>query len=268
LRANRLEAVAGLRWIAEAFLILRLAPMRQLLYGLMFLFALTVAMSIPLVGFALVWLLVPALVVGPHEVARAAARRVPPGAELLAAGFQRNFAALLRLGGVYLAVMLVVLAATVPADGGRFAQAMMGIARLQSDDLRSPDLQDAMMIGAVTQTALLALLWFAPLLVAWKEVGTGKAVFFSAVAVIMNWRAFLTYGAGMLLLFALVLMLALSGAVLLGGAGALQANAAMFAVVWSMLPVWFAGSYLSYRDVFEAENDAGREPGKSPTIPP
>lgn len=268
MRANRLEAAAGLRWIAEAFLILRLAPMRQLLYGLMFLFALTLVMSIPLVGFPLVWLLVPALVVGPHEVARAAARRVPPNAELLAAGFQRNFAAQLRLGGVYLAGMLVVLAATVAADGGRFAQAMMGIARLQIDDLHGPELQSAMLIGAVSQTALLTLLWYAPLLVAWKEIGTVKAVFFSAAAVIINWRAFLAYGAGMLLLFALVLMLALSGAVLFGGPGALQANAAMFAVVWSMLPVWFAASYLSYRDVFEAQNAEGREPGKSPTIPP
>ena len=70
MRANRLEAAAGLRWIAEAFLIFRAAPMRQLFGGLAFLFALTVAMSIPLVGFGLVWLLVPALVVGPHEIAR------------------------------------------------------------------------------------------------------------------------------------------------------------------------------------------------------
>jgi hypothetical protein len=72
----------------------------------------------------------------------------------------------------------------------------------------------------------------------------------------------------MVLLFALVLMLALAGAMLFGGSGPLQANSAMFAVVWSMVPVWFAGSYLSYRDVFDTENDTGREPPKSPTIPP
>ena len=70
MRANRLEAADGLRWIAESFLIFRFAPLRQLLYGLAFLFALMVAMSLPLAGFALVWLLVPALLVGPHEIAR------------------------------------------------------------------------------------------------------------------------------------------------------------------------------------------------------
>jgi hypothetical protein len=125
-----------------------------------------------------------------------------------------------------------------------------------------------MMIGAVSQTILLSALWYAPLLVAWKEIATGKAVFFSAAAAFINWRPFLAYGAGMMLLFALVLMLALAGATLFSGSGALQANAAMFAVVWTMLPLWFAGSYLSYRDVFDAEHAAGREPPKSPTIPP
>lgn len=268
MRANRLAAVAGLRWIAEAFLIFRVAPVRQVLYGLAFLVVLTVSISVPLVGFALVWLLVPALVVGPHEIARAASRGIQPGAELLAAGFRRNFSAQLRLGGVYLAGMLAVLAATIPADEGRFAQAMVGMARLEIDELRSPALQNAMLIGAALQTVLLSVLWYAPLLVAWKEIAAGKAVFFSAAAAFINWRAFLAYGAGMMLLFAMVLMLALAGARLFGGSGAALANLAIYTVVWSMLPIWFAGSYLSYRDVFDAENAAGREAPKSPTIPP
>ena len=62
----------------------------------------------------------------------------------------------------------------------------------------------------------------------------------------------------------------LSGAMLLGGSGALQANTALFSVVWTLLPVWFASSYLSYREVFseESEDGAAEEPPKSPTIPP
>jgi len=273
-RANRLEGVVGLRWIAESFLVFRASPVRQLLFGLAFLLALTVVMSVPVVGFALVWLLIPALLVGPHAIARAAARRAEPGAELLLAGFQHRFSAQLRLGGFYLAGMLAVLAATIPADGGRFAQAMIGVARLDIDELRGPALQNAMLVGAIAQTVLLSALWYAPMLVAWQGVTTGKAVFFSAAATLINWRPFLAYAGGMLLLFALVLMLALSGAMLFSGSGVLQANSAMFAVLWTMLPVWFAGSYLGYRDVFEADraddadNGAGREPAKSPTIPP
>jgi hypothetical protein len=267
-RAQRLNAIAGLRWIAEAFSIFRVAPVRQLAFGLVFLFSLAVALSVPAVGFALVWLLIPALMVGPHAIARVASRGVLPGPALLLSGFRRNFPAQLRLGGFYLGGMAAVMAASVPADDGRFAQAMLGLARLSLEDLQSPGMQNAMLVVAALQTLLLAALWYAPLLVAWKGIAVVKAVFFSAAAALINWRAFLAYSVGMMLLFTLVLMLALAGAMLFGGARALQANSAAFAVLWTLLPVWFASSYLSYRDVFEAEHAAGGEPPKSPTIPP
>jgi hypothetical protein len=72
----------------------------------------------------------------------------------------------------------------------------------------------------------------------------------------------------MTMLFALVLLLALAGAMLFGGARAAQANSALFAAIWTLLPVWFASSYLSYRDVFEGGDAASGEAAKSPTIPP
>jgi hypothetical protein len=275
MRAQRLNAVAGLRWIAEAFAIFRVAPMRQLAFSLAFLFSLAVALSVPTVGFALVWLLIPALMVGPHAIARAAARGTPPPPGLLLAGFRRNLAAQLRLGGVYLGGMAAVLAASVPADDGRFAQAMLGVARIDFEDLQNPATQNAMLVVAGLQTLLLAALWYTPLLVAWKGIEVAKAVFFSAAATLINWRAFLAYSVGMTLLFTFVLMLALAGAMLFGGARALQANSAAFAVLWTLLPVWFASSYLSYRDVFQADsgeddaaNATGEGPPKSPTIPP
>lgn len=267
MRANRVDAATGLRWIAEAFAIFRVAPLRQLLYSLAFLFALTITLSLPAVGFVLVWLLVPAFLVGPHAIARTASQGVRPAAAQLVAGFRRDFPAQLRLGGLYLAGMLAVLLATIPADGGRFAQAMAGLAALDLDSLQSVELQRAMLIGAGLQMLLLAALWYAPLLVAWKRLAAVKAAFFSAAAALINWRAFLVYGAVMTLLFALVLMLAMAGAMLIGGARALQANAALFAVVWTLLPVWFASSWLSYRDVFEAGEAADVAPPKSPTIP-
>ncbi len=248
-------------------MIFRVAPVRQLLFNLAFLFAVTLVIALPMVGFAALWLLFPALLIGPHAIARLAAGGKAPGPELLVSGFQRDFPALLRLGGVFLAVMLVVLAATALADEGRFAKAMLGVGRLSIADLQSAELQRAMLIGAVLQTVLLGALWYAPLLVAWNRLPASKAAFFSAAAALINWRAFLLYGAAMMLLFAAVLMLALAGAMLFGGSRALQANSAMFAVVWTLLPVWFASSYLSYRDVFDAENAAAATPPESPTIP-
>jgi len=262
MRANRLPAVRGLRWVTDAFMIFRVAPLRQLLLNLLFLFTVTILVALPLIGFAAVWLLFPAMVVGPHAVARMASGGAKPGADLLVSGFRQSLPAQLRLGGFFLAAMLVVLAATALADDGRFAQAMIGRIRLDIADLQNPDLQRAMLIGAALQTVLLGVLWYAPLLAAWDGLTATKAVFFSAAATLINWRALIAYGVAVMLLFAFVLMLALGGAMLFGG-GPGQANSALFAVVWTLLPVWFASSYLSYRDVFGAE-----EAAKSPTIRP
>lgn len=263
MHANRLPAAAGLRWIAEAFAIFRVGPVRQLAFSLLFLIVVTILLSLRGVGFVLVWLLMPAFLVGPHAVARAAeAGGVAPMATLIE-GFRVARATQLRVGGIYLAGMGLVLLATVPADGGRFAQAMMGIAPLDIAELQSAELQQAMLIGAGLQTALFGALWYAPLLVAWKGQPAVKAVFFSTAAALINWRPFLLYGVAFMLLFMAVLMLAIAGAVMLGGYRALQANAALLAVVWTLLPVWFASSYASYRAVFESDNT-----DKSPTMQP
>jgi hypothetical protein len=268
MHANRLPATAGLRWIAEAFLIFRVAPMRELLFGLAFLLALAITLSLPLVGFALVWLLVPALMIGPHAIARTAARGTLPTPDLLLSGFRENFRGQLQLGGFYLGGMAIVLAGSTLGDDGRFARAMLGIERLDLESLQSAETLNAVFIATVLQTALLAALWYAPLLVAWKGQGAMKAVFFSAAAGLINWRAFLVYGVAMTVLFAFVMTLALAAALLLVRSGAQSANTAAFAVLWTLLPIWFASSYLSYRDVFDAGEAVGETPGKSPTIAP
>src|SRR5260221_4585619 len=217
LRANRLPAIRRLRWVLEAFTIFRVAPVRQLLLNLAFLIASTIVVALPLIGFAAIWLLFPALMVGPHAVARMAGGGATPAPELLISGFRQQLPAQLRMGGVFLGAMVVVLAGTALADDGRFAQAVMGRARLEIADLQSAELQRAMLIGAGLQTLLLGALWYAPLLVAWHGLSASKAAFFSAAAALINWRAFLAYGLALTLLFGFVLMLALGGAMLLGG---------------------------------------------------
>src|SRR3989304_1977537 len=119
MRANVLPAARGLRWVAEAFLIFRVAPLRQLLLNLLFLFAVTFVVAIPVIGFAAVWLLFPALVVGPHAMSRMAAGGTAPGPELLVSGFRQNLAAQLRLGGGFFAAMLGGLSAPGLAPAGR-----------------------------------------------------------------------------------------------------------------------------------------------------
>lgn len=259
MRANRLNARHGLRWLGEGFAIFRASPVRQLVLSLAFFLGFSVIVSLPLIGFAAIWLLLPALTVGPHAVARTAARSGSdgklPGWELLLEGFRSNFGAQLRLGAVYLAAMVIVIACTALLDDGRFAQAMIGRARLGPEDLQKPELWRAVMLGAALQTAALGALWYTPLLVGWDRLPVSKAVFFSAAAALFNWGAFLVYGLAITVLFVLVLLLSYGAALLVGGAGAALANTALFASIWTLLPVWFASSYLSYRDVFAPEGD-------------
>jgi hypothetical protein len=268
MRANRLKASAGLRWIGEGFLAFRTAPLRQLFLSLVFLLAIGVVLSVPLAGFTAAWLVMPALLVGPHAIAREGARGVAPAPALLFAGFRTGFPVLLRLGGFYLGGMVAVLAASALGDGGYFARAMVGLARLDLETLQRPETQEAVMIATVLQTLLIAALWYAPLLVAWKQVPPLKAAFFSAAAAFINWRAFAVYGVAMTALFSLVVLAAVLGAALLGGGRASHVNTALFAVLWTLLPAGFASSYVSYRDVFEAAEVPPGEPGKSPTIDP
>ena len=224
MRANRLAANRGLRWVTEAFVVFRVAPVRQLLLNLAFLFAVTILVAVPVVGFAAIWVLFPALVVGPHAIARTASRGTTPAPDLLISGFRQNLPAQLRLGGFFLAAMLVVLVATAFADDGRFAQAMLGRIRLDIGDLQDPGLQTAMLIGAGLQTVLIGALWYAPLLVAWDGLSATKAAFFSAAAALINWRAFTVYGLAVMLLFGFVLLLALGGAMLFGGSSSTNPN--------------------------------------------
>jgi hypothetical protein len=252
MQASRLPAGQGLRWLGEGFRLFLAAPVPQLALDSTFLVAVVLLVALPLVGVAAVWILIPALMIGPHALARAVQRRAAPTFELLVSGFREHFGNQLRLGALYLGLMLATLAATVLADGGQFAQAMIGRVRLEPADLRNPDLYQAMLIGAGLQTAALTALWFAPLLVAWHGLPVAKAVFFSAAAVLINWRPFLVYGTALMLLFGALLFLALNVAVLVSGARAVPVNAVLFAVLWSLLPVWFGSSYASYRAVFAA----------------
>ena len=93
--------------------------------------------------------------------------------------------------------------------------------------------------------------WFAPVLAAWPRLSLGRALFFSFVACWMNWRAFLAYGAALLLVAAVVpgVLLGLLLVVVPGAASFVSALLMVFmALVIS--PAIFASFYASYRDIF------------------
>lgn len=93
--------------------------------------------------------------------------------------------------------------------------------------------------------------WFAPVLAAWHRLSVGRALFFSFVACWMNWRPFLTYGVG-LLVVAGILPGVLLGILLLIAPGAANFITAIVTVpmVLIVAPTIFASFYVCYRDIF------------------
>jgi hypothetical protein len=92
--------------------------------------------------------------------------------------------------------------------------------------------------------------WFAPPLVSWHGTAPAKALFFSLAAALMNWRAFLVYGAvagAITLALPLVLFLAIG---LASDGTQVQPAVLVFPLLVLLLPVFFASFYASYRDVF------------------
>ena len=248
--ANRVSAAEGARWLIEGLRVLRAAPLQLMVLHLAFLLAVAFLLSIPSAGFALFWLLAPALFVGPHAAMRTAARGVRPEPVLMVEGFRVGFAPLARLGAVFLVLLVAALGATALTDDGRLFRAMTGIERLKMDDLLDPELPRALLVWGLLETGIFSLLWYAPLLVAWHGLPALKAVFFSVAAVVLNWRAMLTFGLTTVAALFAVSLAALAAASLVSSTEGARLSTAMFAATWTFLPILFAASWRSYQAIF------------------
>jgi len=143
----------------------------------------------------------------------------------------------------------VLLAASALADNGALARWMITGERPDDQVLQSDEFMTALAAAAALYLPVMLAFWFAPPLASWHSTGAAKALFFSVAASLMNWRAFLAYGALMGVVTALVPLLVVSG-FMLAGATVPPAALVIFALVLFLLPTLFASFYASYRDVF------------------
>jgi ABC-type transport system involved in multi-copper enzyme maturation permease subunit len=98
--------------------------------------------------------------------------------------------------------------------------------------------------------------WYAPVLAGWHGLSPAKALFFSFVACVRNWRAFLVYSLAILVVATLVpgLMLGVLAALLPSGAALLTVLMTVLLIL-VLAPTLFASFYVSYRDVFVSADD-------------
>ncbi|HEY8251945.1 MAG TPA: BPSS1780 family membrane protein [Burkholderiales bacterium] len=251
MQARIVETRKGVRWLVDGWRLFRAAPLGWIAMVFAYWLIMTLVSVVPLVGVAAASILVPAFSVGFMAAARAAASRGPVELAQLFDGFRHHLRSQMVLGVVYLACLALLLAATALADEGALATWMLAGRKPEDEVLQSEEFLTALVAAAALYAPVLMMFWFAPLLAAWHGAGPAKAVFFSFFACLMNWRAFLAYGAVTALL-TLALPLAVLGIVTLASLK-VAPMALVFPLLIVLLPTLFASFYASYRDVFGAE---------------
>lgn len=250
MQARIVSAGRGARWLAEGWRLFRAAPLGWLAAVFGYWLLMSVVSLLPLIGPAAAAILVPAFSVGFMALARAAGRQAPLELALLFDGFRHELRAQISLGLLYLVCLVLMLGASALADEGALAQWLLTGRRPGEDVLQSPAFLGALIATFMLYMPVMLAFWFAPPLAAWHSTGALKALFFSFAASMMNWRAFLGYGAVTALVTLVIPFLVLSVFALFAEGSHLPTAGFVLPVMILLLPTLFASFYVSYRDVF------------------
>lgn len=251
MRAQTLPPAAGWQWIIGGFAIFRRNPVMLGMLVVAYWFTVFFLNIVPVLGILIASLAIPGLSVGLMQAARNVERGQPVGLQTLYGSLRENGRTLAILGALYLCCTLGVLGLSSLVDGGDLLRFMLAGNRAERAVLEDADFTWAALFVMLLMTPVLMAWWFAPVLAAWHRLSVGRALFFSFVACWMNWRPFLTYGLG-LVVVAGVLPGVLLGILLLlvPGAASLITAIVTLPMMLVVAPTVFASFYASYRDIF------------------
>ena len=251
MQALTLPARRGWRWLFDGFLIFRKNHLMLSLIVLSYWMLMAVVNAVPVIGQIVVTLCLPFFSVSLMKACRLIDQRSTLSPRILLSGFYENPRALLILGVIYLCATFGILALSALIDDGVLFRFMVAGTLPDEQAQASGDYVGATKMGLLLFVPLMMAYWYAPVLVAWHGLSAGKALFFSFVACVRNWRAFLAY------VFAVVIFGAVVPAFVLGllSSSLAAGNSVMSTfltvlVVLVIAPAMYASFYASYRDVF------------------
>lgn len=256
MQALTLPARRGWRWIAEGFGIFRKRHLMLSFFVLSYWMLMALINSLPFVGQIVATLLIPVFSVSLMNACRLIEQDSPMPPQLLFSGFNKNLRALLVLGAVYIVLSVTILGMTSLVDDGSLFQLVVLGQRPSEQALATGEIMLAGQLALVLFSPLIMAYWFAPVLAAWHDLPPGKSLFFSFVACMRNWRAFLTYTAAIMVVGAMIpgLVVGLLSSLLSDG-GEMFSVTLTLAIVFILLPTLYASFYVSYRDVFVTVNE-------------
>ncbi len=271
MQALTLTAYQGWRWLAEGFRIYRKNPHFLALLLLCYWMVFLLLKTPPILGFFIAAVCTPIFSVGLMNACRDIDHEASPPPEaplkpfprrrpvlpVLFSGFGERQRPLLLLGAAYGAASFAVLAGTALFDGGLSFKVMLGLAPI--DDKASVDISllKSQQFWLLLHLPVVLAWWYTPLLVGWCGLSPAKALFFSCVAVLRNWRAFFAYGLCVLLV-GVLLPLSVFSLLMLALPVATTLIAYIVTVLFLLVlaPSLVASFYVSYRDVFHIDTNA------------
>lgn len=251
MRAQTLPAAAGWRWIVNGFAIFRRNPPVLSMLVIAYWFTVIFLNILPLVGSLAASLVIPGLSVGLMQAARNLERGQPVGLQTLYGGLKENTKTLLALGALYLACTFGVLGISALFDGGDLLRFMLADTQAERVALEDTDFTVPALVVLSLLVPVVMAYWFAPVLAAWHRLSLAKSLFFSFIACWINWRPFLVFGIGLLLVAGIApgILLGLLLILFPEGQGFITGIVTV-PMVLIIAPVVFASFYACYRDIF------------------
>ena len=251
MRAQTLPPAAGWQWIMGGFAIFRRNPVMLGMLVVAYWFTVLFLNIVPILGVLIASLAIPGLSVGLMQAARNVERGQPVGLQTLYGSLRENGRTLAILGALYLCCTLGALGLSSLVDGGDLLRFMLAGNRAERAVVEDADFTLSALFVMLLMTPVLMAWWFAPVLAAWHRLSVGRALFFSFVACWMNWRPFLNYGLGLLLVSAIIPGVLLGVLLLIfPGAQGFITGLVMMPLALIVAPAIFASFYASYRDIF------------------
>lgn len=251
MRAQTLPAAAGWQWILGGFAIFRRNPLMLGMLVVSYWFTVLFLNIVPVIGVVVASLAIPGLSVGLMQAARNLERGQPIGLQTLYGSLKENARTLIALGALYLACTLGILGLSALVDGGDFLKFMLSSSRAERAAVEDADFILPALFITLLMTPVLMAYWFAPVLAAWHRLSLGRSLFFSFVACWMNWRPFLAYGIGLVVVGGILPGIVLGLLLLLfPGAASFITALVTIPMVLVVAPTIFASFYACYRDIF------------------
>lgn len=260
---NVVPARTGLIWARKGVRTFWRQPVALTGLFILFLAILSTTAIVPVIGFLLALVLMPAFTLGLMAASRdaEAGRRARPAALFAAFRAGPVYAKqMLMLGTLYAGSFVLMLAISALFDHGQFALGYVSGDRSATDMINNTAVQMAMWVTLLLYMPLSMLFWHAPALVFWYRVSPAKSLFFSFVACVRNMGAFTVYAlawAGIFLLGGLAVgifttLLLLTGVVGDSSSGPATAVAAGLVTLSALVLVamFFNSLYFSFVDCF------------------